>query len=258
MITTGHVREGWTRRRFLHATGAAGLGAMASPWLAHAQVAAPARPNIVLIYVDDMGYGDVSCYNDQAWVRTPAIDKLAEDGVRFTQGYATAPVCFPSRVGLMTGAYQQRWGSYHNRPMITPPAEQKLIPTALKAAGYVTGMAGKWNGVKDADPSRFFDETHHVLGWTGQYWPVGPGEKRHELPAWGPDESGEEYETDTLTNHACDFIRTIHSSSISPTTPRTRRCGRRRNTGRRSPTCPPNPSASMPRWCCRSMRESPR
>ena len=191
-----------SRRGFLKLAGAAGLGAMATPWLAGLRGQEASRPNIVLIYVDDMGYGDLSCYNDDAWVKTPNLDKLAEGGVRFTQGYVTAPVCYPSRVGLMTGAYQERWGSYHNRPMIKPPEPQKLIPTAMKAAGYTTGMTGKWNGVK-GQAEEFFDEAQHVLGWTGQYWPVESGQNRKELPNWGPNE---EYETDVLTDHACDFI----------------------------------------------------
>ncbi|MFP4166604.1 MAG: sulfatase-like hydrolase/transferase, partial [Opitutales bacterium] len=70
------------------------------------------KPNIVLIFVDDMGYGDATSYNPDAYVETPAIDKLAEGGVRFTNGYVTGPVCYPSRVGIMTGAYQARFGCY--------------------------------------------------------------------------------------------------------------------------------------------------
>ena len=73
--------------------------------------AAPAaeQPNILLIFVDDLGYGDPGCYGGTA-ISTPNIDRLAAEGIRLTDGYVTAPVCGPSRVGLLTGAYQQRFG----------------------------------------------------------------------------------------------------------------------------------------------------
>ena len=71
------------------------------------------KPNIVLIFVDDMGYGDPGCYGGTV-IPTPNIDRLAAHGVRFTDGYVTAPVCGPSRVGLLTGAYQQKFGCYWN------------------------------------------------------------------------------------------------------------------------------------------------
>ena len=73
--------------------------------------AAHARPNVVLLVVDDLGYADLSCIPDGADdVRTPNIDRLAERGVRFTQAYATAPICNASRIAIMTGRYQQRQG----------------------------------------------------------------------------------------------------------------------------------------------------
>lgn len=198
---TGSKR--FSRRDFLRRAGAAGLGAVAAPWFAGAQEGAARRPNILLIYVDDMGYGDVSCYNEDAWIKTPAIDKLAAGGVRFTQGYVTAPVCFPSRSGLMTGAYQQRWGLYGNRPMHMPPETQKLMPVALKAAGYTTGMAGKWNELC-GDPKQFFDETHHVMGWISYYF--DSRNKGDAYDNWGPVKPGDTYVTDDLTDAACDFI----------------------------------------------------
>lgn len=191
----------FSRRDFFRCVGAAALGAATAPWVLGAQEGAARRPNILLIYVDDMAYGDLSCYNEDAWIKTPAIDKLAADGVRFTQGYVTAPVCFPSRSGLMTGAYQQRWGLYGNRPMMMPPDTQKLMPVALKAAGYTTGMAGKWNSLC-GDPKQFFDETHHVMGWSSMYFTVG----RSSPLNWGPEQPGDQYITDSLTDAACDFI----------------------------------------------------
>ena len=79
-----------------------------------------AKPNIVLIFVDDMGYGDPGCYGGKD-IPTPNIDRLAAQGVRFTDGYVTAPICGPSRVGLLTGAYQQRFGCYWNEDSGTKP-----------------------------------------------------------------------------------------------------------------------------------------
>ena len=75
--------------------------------------AAEPRPNLILIFADDLGYGDVGCYGGTL-VPTPAIDSLARDGVRCTDGYVTAPVCAPSRCGIMTGAYNQRFGMQWN------------------------------------------------------------------------------------------------------------------------------------------------
>ncbi|MBF0199504.1 MAG: sulfatase-like hydrolase/transferase [Planctomycetes bacterium] len=71
------------------------------------------NPNVILIFVDDMGYGDPGCYGGQL-VPTPGIDRLASGGMRFTQGYVSAPVCGPSRYGLLSGAYQNRFGVYWN------------------------------------------------------------------------------------------------------------------------------------------------
>src|SRR5688572_33096701 len=70
------------------------------------------RPNIIVIVADDLGYGDVAAYGGD--IATPNIDALAKGGVRFTDGYVTAPVCNPSRAALMTGRYQQRWGQEAN------------------------------------------------------------------------------------------------------------------------------------------------
>ena len=75
-------------------------------------------PNIVFILADDLGHGDLSAYGGD--FATPAIDALAAAGVRFTAGYVTAPVCNPSRAGLMSGRYQQRWGQEENEQTVTP------------------------------------------------------------------------------------------------------------------------------------------
>lgn len=174
------------------------------------------KPNIVLIFVDDLGYGDPGCYGGKM-IPTPNIDRLAAQGVRFTDGYVTAPVCGPSRVGLLTGAYQQQFGCYWNQDLwqkygFRLPDGHKLMPQALHAGGYVTGHVGKWNITPDAKP--YVDEAYDVLNWKGAYFPNADGtylgvdgpDFRDEPHGWGPKIPGGEYLTDRLTRRAVDFI----------------------------------------------------
>lgn len=102
------------------------------------------RPNIIVIFTDDMGYSDLGVQGIVDDVKTPHIDKLAENGVRMTSGYITAPQCVPSRSGLLAGRYQQRFGVDHNGT-IPMPLNEKLISERMVDAGYVTGMTGKWH-----------------------------------------------------------------------------------------------------------------
>jgi len=96
------------------------------------------KPNFLIIFIDDMGYGDLGCYGgDQA--RTPNIDKLASQGTRFTSFYAQT-VCGPSRGALMTGRYPHRVGGGW-----TTNAEEIFVSEILKEAGYTTGCVGKWD-----------------------------------------------------------------------------------------------------------------
>lgn len=118
------------------------------------------RPNVVLIITDDMGYGDLGSYGAPD-VRTPNIDALARDGVRFTEFYANAPSCTPTRAGLITGRYQQRLGLEYPLGMQRPgdwdrglPATGRSLPQLLKNGGYATALVGKWH-----------------LGWKPEYAP---------------------------------------------------------------------------------------
>ena len=109
--------------------------------------AAPRRPNIVVIMADDLGYGDVSCYGAKS-LKTPHIDRLAAEGLRFTSGYCSASTCTPTRYSFLTGTYAfRRPGTgiaAPNNPAIIKPGTATL-PGLLKKAGYRTAVIGKWH-----------------------------------------------------------------------------------------------------------------
>lgn len=123
----------------------------------HSSAAAPAKPNIVIIYADDLGYGDVQCYNsDRGKIPTPHIDRLAAQGMRFTDGHSSSGVCTPSRYTLLTGRYHWRTRlqsgivNAFGEPLIA--ADRVTIGSLVKQQGYRTAAIGKWH-----------------LGWN---WPV--------------------------------------------------------------------------------------
>jgi len=112
------------------------------------------KPNILFVFIDDMGYGDLACYGN-AEVKTPQIDKLASEGISFTQFYVNAPICSPSRVAVTTGQYPPRWGitsfissREHNKQRDMNDYLKKEAPTVareLSKAGYYTAHIGKWH-----------------------------------------------------------------------------------------------------------------
>jgi arylsulfatase A-like enzyme len=144
--------------------------------------AEPARPNVVLILVDDLGYGELGCQGNPQ-IPTPHIDSLARNGVRFTQGYVTASFCSPSRAGLMTGRYQTRFGHENNptgRSNFDPgaglPGSERTLADQLKAVGYATGIVGKWHlgRAESQHPmNRGFDEFYGFLH-EGHYYVPPP------------------------------------------------------------------------------------
>lgn len=150
----GNIFDRWAtmvRGKLLPAV-AAVLATIASPL--HAAVGVPQKPNILFILTDDMGYGDIGCYGGK-FAPTPNIDRLARDGIRFTQYYSVSPICSPSRTGLTTGMFPARWNITSflqtragNRACeqadFLNPAAPSLART-LKAAGYATGHFGKWH-----------------------------------------------------------------------------------------------------------------
>jgi arylsulfatase A-like enzyme len=107
--------------------------------------ATAAKPNIVVLLVDDMGYGDPSCYNAKSGIATPNIDRLAREGLRFTDAHAPGPLCHPSRYGLMTGRYPFRTdiSRWPKQPLIE--GGQVTIASFLRDQGYRTAMVGKWH-----------------------------------------------------------------------------------------------------------------
>jgi arylsulfatase A-like enzyme len=109
--------------------------------------APPARPNILLIYIDDLGWGDVGCYGATA-VRTPNVDRLAREGLRFTDGHCTSATCTPSRYAMFTGEYPWRKRGTGVLPgdagLVLEP-ERGTLPLTLRDAGYTTGAIGKWH-----------------------------------------------------------------------------------------------------------------
>jgi arylsulfatase A-like enzyme len=124
------------------------LGALCGAGAAAAMQQNQPRPNVILILTDDLGYADLGCFGAKD-IRTPAIDQLARQGVRFTQFYSNGSVCTPTRAALMTGRYQQRVGlewalgtAYRGYGLET---KETSLPRMLKDAGYATAMYGKWH-----------------------------------------------------------------------------------------------------------------
>ena len=133
----------------------------------------PAKPNVLIVYLDDMGWGQLGCY-DGKLAPTPRIDALAKSGVRFTNGYVSAPVCAPSRVGLMTGRYQQHTGHDANttsRPGTELDINEVIFAQRMKAIGYVTGIVGKWHlgsGSQYLPAARGFDYSFGSVSNVGE------------------------------------------------------------------------------------------
>ena len=204
-----------TRRAFLKAVGAGTL-ALAAPRCAAARSNSTAgKPNILMILVDDLGYGDLSSYGAKD-MQTPNIDKLVESGMRFDNFYANCPVCSPTRASLLTGRYpdlvgvpgvirthiKNNWGYLDTRAV--------LLPRLLKRAGYHTAIVGKWH-LGLASPNkpneRGFDHFHGYLGdMMDDYY----NHRRHgynymRLEEEEIDPKG--HATDLFTQWSIDYIR---------------------------------------------------
>ncbi|MBI5768928.1 MAG: sulfatase-like hydrolase/transferase [Verrucomicrobia bacterium] len=191
--------------------------------------AAPSRPNLVFILADDLGYRDLGCYGVKD-IRTPVLDRLAKEGVRFTQFYANGPECSPTRAALLTGRYQQRVGGlecaigsgnigrYDDAIRLRAthdlglPASEPTLGRLLKDAGYATALFGKWHlGYEDkfTPGAHGFDQALYCVGGGMDYFhhleptPQGP---QHVLFWNGRPEKRDAYFTDLIADEAERFI----------------------------------------------------
>lgn len=175
-----------------------------------AQEARP--PNVVLILADDLGYGDLGVTGAPD-IRTPNLDGLAAEGVRFTRAYANAPVCTPTRVAILSGQYQQRTGTdrviYVNEREEGLSLDVVLLPALLKEVGYATGIFGKWHL---GFPTRYFPTRRGFDAFTGflagnvDYFAHTDRLGNHDL--WRGEEElvDDRYMTDLVTDEALAFV----------------------------------------------------
>ena len=182
------------------------FGALGVAGLPRCAAAAPAgaRPNILFIVADDMGYADVG-FQGCRDIPTPNVDALAGSGVRFPSGYVSGPYCSPTRAGLLTGRYQTRFGHEFNPGGGGQglPVTERTIADRLQAAGYVTGLVGKWHlGAEPAmrPPQRGFAEFYGFLGGAHSYTNA-KGILRGDAPVNELD-----YTTDAFGREAVAFI----------------------------------------------------
>ncbi len=181
-------------------------------------LSAQQKPNIVFILSDDAGYADFS-FQTNRLIHTPNIDRIAKEGVKFTNAYVTGAVCSPSRAGLLTGIYQAKFGHTinfiqgvkYNLPLdsLGLPLEQKLVGDYLKPQGYTTGIVGKWH-LGNAAPfhpnKRGFDYFWGFL-WGSSNYEVN---KKRNIEENGKqlDPSTIPYTTDAIGDKSVDFIKT--------------------------------------------------
>jgi arylsulfatase len=210
-----------SRRQFLKAAVRSSAGAAALS-LAGTSACRPARtkPNIVLILADDLGYSQLGCYGETK-IRTPAIDRLAAEGTRFTQAYSGSPVCAPSRCVLLTGLHTGHAHVRDNRE-IKPegqeplPADTPTIPRLLRKEGYATGLVGKWGlGFPGSSGEPLRQGFDFFFGYNCQrkahnHYPPELWRNDVRVPLEGNDGSstGRQYAPDLFEKEALDFIRT--------------------------------------------------
>ena len=213
-----------SRRDFLRATtGAVGAGALTPLFGKHAAAAADRKPNIVLLYADDLGWTDLGCFGS-GYYETPNLDKLCSQGVKFASAYSAAANCAPARACLLSGQYVPRHGVYtvgnkrrfdtnkkllkwHERKVLAPENQFGFTPDkvtfaeALKAAGYTTGIFGKWHlgETEEKHPTaQGFDEVVLMAGAKHFGFNTSPPPKKKP----GKDD----YLSDYLAEQACGFL----------------------------------------------------
>jgi arylsulfatase A-like enzyme len=190
------------------------------------KVAKKPHPNVIVIMTDDLGYVDVG-FNGSKDISTPNIDRIAKNGVKFTNGYTPYSVCSPSRAGFITGRYQQRFGYERNAqyrpndPNMGLPQTEKTIPTLLRQVGYTSGVIGKWHlgaHISNHPLNRGFDFFYGHLGGGHRYFPeeltikdsYSINDEPLSYKTWimrdHQPEKTDKYLTDAFSNEAVKFI----------------------------------------------------
>ncbi|MDH7571550.1 MAG: arylsulfatase, partial [Armatimonadota bacterium] len=199
-----------TRRDFL--CGAAGAAALSLVGGDPAGARASRLPNIIFILADDLGYGDVGCYG-QELIQTPNVDRLAAEGLRFTQCYAGSTVCAPSRCALMTG-YHTGHCRIRGNALVPLRPEDLTVAEVLRARGYGTGVFGKWGmgepGTTGVPNRKGFDEWFGYLNQTHahNYYPdyLWKNEERYPIPE-NANGARRVYSHDLITREALEFVQ---------------------------------------------------
>ena len=175
------------------------------------------RPNFVFVLADDLGYADLGCYGARADT-SPTLDRLASDGLRFTDGYANSPVCSPTRFALMTGRYQYRYRGGAEEPLgsrtrghpeLGLPPGLPTLPALLRAAGYRTALVGKWHlgypphfGPLKSGYAEFFGS----MGGAIDYFSHRDSRGVHDLYEGDAEIARDGYATDLFTDRAVAFV----------------------------------------------------
>lgn len=210
--------NGFTDRRFRIRAMISSMGLGCMTLYSSSIAAGETRPNVIIILADDMGYADPVCFGGKGY-KTPNLDRLAKEGVKFTDFYVSSPVCSASRAALMTGCYNERVSI---RGALGPKAkgmnpDEETIAEVLKKSGYATGMAGKWHlGDKPSTlpVNQGFDE-YYGLAYSNDMWPYHPETKEfQDLPLFennrvvNPKVMPEDQKnlTRDYTKRAVDFI----------------------------------------------------
>ena len=201
------------RRRFLR-TFSQGAGVLSLTTLSTCSTTPKSKPNIIFLMADDLGYGDMGCYG-QTLINTPNLDKLAAEGLRFTQAYAGGPVCTPSRSVLMTGQHNGHTAARDNIPHYHTYLKESDITIAevLKESGYRCGGVGKWSlgdaGTVGRATNKGFDMW---LGYLNQdhahyYYPEYLDDDEGRLELTGNTQSRKYYSHDLMMERALTFIK---------------------------------------------------
>ena len=208
-----------SRRTVLRGMAASGLAVSVAPGLARQATAAGTRPpNVVFVSIDDLGWDELGCYGN-TFNETPHIDRLAGEGMRFTNAYAAAPLCSPTRAALVSGLYPARTGITDFLRAESAPSNKRLspdiatVPDVLGPLGYTTGLIGKWHltetysGAYQDRPGNPFQHGFDEVVASEQLY-IGDGDYFHPyffMPTLPARRQGE-YLTDRIADEAVDFI----------------------------------------------------